>query len=155
MKFSANEDIDAPIRDVFDMLSDFDRYERSALRRGAEVKRTSDPSLIGKGMTWDVAFNLRGRQREMNLELVTYDAPTLIKIDARSPNLASDFVLTLVALSPGKTRVAVTLDLRPKNLSARLLVQSLKLAKANLNKQFKLRVAEYSKEIETRFKQAS
>lgn len=154
MKFSANEDIDAPIGDVFDMLGDFDRYERSALRRGAQVKRTSDPAVTGVGMTWDVAFKLRGRAREMTLEMVTYEVPKLIRIDARSPNLASDFVLSLVALSPARTRVAVSLDLRPKNLSARLLVQSLKLAKTNLDKQFKLRVAEYSKEIEARYREA-
>lgn len=63
MKFSAKEDIDAPIEDVFLMLSEIERYERSAMRRGAEVRRTSDPALHGLGMTWDVAFQLRGRQQ--------------------------------------------------------------------------------------------
>jgi hypothetical protein len=155
MKFSAKEDIDAPIGDVFAMLSDFERYERSALRRGAEVRRTSDPSVLGLGMTWDVAFSLRGKRRQMTLEMVSFDAPRQMKIKATSPNLSNEFVVDLVALSPQRTRVAVSLDLSPKNLSARLLVQSLKLAKASLSKQFKLRVAEYSKEIETRFKQAS
>ena len=155
MKISSKEDIDAPIGEVFDMLSETERYERSAMRRGAEVKRTSAPSVHGKGMTWDVAFQLRGRRRQMALEMAEWQAPTQMKIEARSPNLASDFVVNLVALSPTRTRVAVSLDLRPKNLSARLLVQSLKLAKNSLNKQFKLRVAEYSKEVESRFKQAS
>lgn len=153
MKFSAKEDIDAPIEDVFLMLSEIERYERSAMRRGAEVRRTSDPALHGLGMTWDVAFQLRGRHRDMKLEMVAFDSPQHIKIAAGSSSLASDFVLNLVSLSPQRTRVAVSLDLRPKNLSARLLVQSLKLAKASLTKQFKLRVAEYAKDMETRYQQ--
>ncbi len=155
MKFSAREDIDAPIGEVFGMLSDVERYERSAMRRGAEVRRSSDPCVTGLGMTWDIAFSLRGRRRKMALEMVQFEPPNRMKIAARSPNLASDFVLDLVALSPQRTRVAVALDLRPKTLPARLLVQSMKLGKANLIAQFKLRVAEYSKDIETRYKQAS
>ncbi|MEP4197141.1 MAG: SRPBCC family protein [Aliishimia sp.] len=155
MKFSAKEDIDAPIQNVFEMLSDFETFERSAMRRGAEVQRTSDHVEPGVGITWDVAFVMRGRRRQMALQMVEYEAPTRMKIEAISPSLASNFVLELVALSRGRTRIAVELDLKPKNLSARLLVQSLKMAKTTLTKRFKLRVAEYSKDIEERYHQVS
>jgi hypothetical protein len=58
----------------------------------------------------------------------------------------------LVALSRGRTRLSVELELKPRSISARLLVQSLKLARANLNKKFHLRMADYARELEDRSK---
>ena len=56
----------------------------------------------------------------------------------------------LVALSKNRTRVMMSVDIKPLNLSARLLVQSLKLAKTSLTKKFKLRVSEFAKTLEER-----
>ena len=56
-----------------------------------------------------------------------------------------------MALSRGRTRVAVELEVKPLNLSARLLVQSLKLAKGSLTRKYKLRIGEYAKGMEERY----
>ena len=56
----------------------------------------------------------------------------------------------LVALSKNRTRIMLSFDIKPLNPSARLLVQSLKLAKTSLTKKFKLRAAEYAKTLEER-----
>ena len=155
MKFSAKEDIEAPIETVFEMASDFDSFERSAMRRGAEVQRIGDVVQNGLGLMWDVAFDMRGRRREMRLEVVEYEQPGSLSIAADSPSITGSFDVELISLSRSRTRMSVQLELKPQNLSARLLIQSLKLAKANLTKRFKLRVAEYSKEMEDRFKRTA
>ena len=73
----------------------------------------------------------------------------------RSAGLEGTFQIELMALSRTRTRVAIALDIVPLNLSARLLVQSLKLAKTSLTKRFKLRVAEYAKTMEDRYKRSA
>ncbi|MDK3017004.1 SRPBCC family protein [Pseudodonghicola flavimaris] len=150
MKFSSKEDIEAPIEAVFAALSEFESFERSAIRRGIEVQRVNENAGIGAGMAWKAAFDLRGKRRNLDLKLVEYTPPTGMRLESESFGLTGDFQIELVALSPKRTRMAITLTLSPKNLSARLFLQSLKLAKANLTKRFKLKAAEFAKSLEDR-----
>ena len=39
MKFSMREDVEVPVDQAFGSICDFDAYERSAMRRRAEVRR--------------------------------------------------------------------------------------------------------------------
>lgn len=150
MKFSAREDISAPIDQVFESLCDFEGFERQAMRRGIDVRRVDKLTKPGIGMCWDIAFVMRGRHREVTLELVRFESPNEMVFDGKSPGIEADFTIELMALSRSRTRMSVALDITPLNLSARLLVQSLKLAKSNLTKRFKLRIADYAKTLEDR-----
>lgn len=155
MKFIAKEDIEVPIDDLFVMLSDFEAFERAALRRGAEVQRTDSLRKPGPGMAWKARFMFRGRERKLAVELVTLEAPGLMTFRGGSQALDGDFRIELVALSRRRTRMAISLEIAPKTLSARLMVQSLKLARNNVTRRFQLRVAGFAKDLETRYKAAA
>jgi uncharacterized protein YndB with AHSA1/START domain len=152
MKFSTKEDIEAPIEYVFEVLSDFESFERSAMRRGAEIERHDGLSKPGNGMLWQVAFQLRGKPRQMALEMVRFDPPNGMEFYSKSAGLDGVMVLDLVAMSRKRTRLSVDLELKPQSLAARLMVQSLKLARGNLNKRYHLKVAEYAKDMEDRYR---
>jgi len=145
MKFSTKEDVEAPIDAVFDMLSDFEGYERAAMRRGADVQRVDSLTQPGVGMTWQAAFDLRGKRREIELEMVTYDRPSEIVLESTSPGLIGEVSFELMPLSRSSTRILVQTEIKPLNLSARLMVQSMKLAKGSLTKKYKQRISDYAK----------
>lgn len=147
MKFSTNEDIDAPIDQVFAAVSNLEFYERAAIRRGAEVTRTSAHELPEPGMTWKARFLFRNRMREARIELVELEPPQSMSFESQSGGMQSMLDIELVPLATARTRLTVGLELKPLNLPARLLVQSLKLAKGNLQKRFKNRVAELALEL--------
>ncbi len=153
MKFSTKEDIEAPIDAVFAMLCEFDQFERAAMRRGAEVQRVDKLTKPGTGMTWAAAFDMRGKRRDVVINMVKFERPTEMRLESSSTGLTGDMVFELMALSRSRTRILVTLEIKPQNLSARLLVQSLKLAKSSLDKKYKLRVGEYGKGMEERYQQ--
>lgn len=150
MKFSTKEDIDAPIDAVFDMLCDFEMFERAAMRRGAEVQRTDTKIVPGVGMGWRGTFNMRGKRREVDIEITTFDKPNEMVFACSSQGLLTLLTTELVALSKNRTRIMMSVDVKPLNLSARLLVQSLKLAKTSLTKKYKLRAADFVNAMEER-----
>lgn len=149
MKFSAREDIEAPIDHVFRNVSDFAAYERQALRRGADVRRVDSAEPPQAGSAWDVTFAYRGKERKLRGTLTRVDQHG-IQLDTTSSGIDGVTQIELVPLSPARTRLAVSIDMKAKSLSARLLLQSLKLAKSSLSGRFKKRVAEFAEEIEAR-----
>lgn len=150
MRFTAKEDIEAPIEYVFSQITDFAALERSALRRGAEIQRVANRPEAAPGMAWETAFMLRGKRREMTVELTVFDAPNGITLVSQSPNISGHVVVDLVALSRERTRLNMLIEIESKTLAARLLLQSLKLARSNLNARLGNRLKEFGREVERR-----
>ncbi|MBS9717418.1 SRPBCC family protein [Pseudohalocynthiibacter aestuariivivens] len=152
MKFSTREDIEAPIEHVFQAISDFDGFERSALRRGAEVQRRERLTEPGAEKGWDIGFEFRGKPRRIVAELTHFDAPNGLQVATATPGIAGDLVAELVPLSRSRTRLRFSLEMRPTSLGGRLTIQSLKLAKGNLTRRFVARVAKFAIDVEDRYK---
>ncbi|WP_305971436.1 MULTISPECIES: SRPBCC family protein [unclassified Mameliella] len=153
MELTAREDIEAPQDRVFAMMADFDSIERQAMRRGLEVTRTGDGP--GAGMAWDVAFRFRGKRREAAITLTDYQPPERMVFDTVSGGLDITLTLDVVALSPARSRINVTTVMAARTLSARLFLQSMKLARGGMDKRFRKRVAELAGEMETRLRGAA
>lgn len=150
MIFTTREDVDAPIEQVFEMITEFDSYERAAMRRGADVQRLDMCTVAGAGMKWRANFLMRGKEREVEATIIRFEHPTEIALETISSGLDGAGNLQLLALSKTRTRLAVEFEVKATTLSARLLLQSLKLAKSTLNKRFKLRAAQFAKALEDR-----
>ena len=144
MKFSAREDIDAPLEDVFQAASDFDAFERRMLRRGVDITRDEAIPLDQVGATWRAQVSWRGRTYDVDAELVERVPDQGYSIKSRSNGVECFGNVDLVALSKSRTRMFVSLDLKPTTFSARLFLQSLKLAKSNLSRRFKSRVRDFA-----------
>lgn len=155
MKFSTREDIEAPIEHVFARVTDFQSFERQALRRGADVQRLDSSLVPMEGSAWQFSFKFRGKDRKMKASIAKMDAPNLLKFETIASGIHGMSTIELVALSLNRTRFSIEIDLTPQGLSARLLLQSLKLAKTNLSRKFKLRVADFAEDVEEGFARRS
>jgi hypothetical protein len=151
MKFSTREDIEVPIDHAFAEMSDFNGFQRRALRHGASITRL-DEGPVKVGSNWDIVFTYRGRERRLHAELTEFEAPHHYVVISTSEGMTVTTEVELVALSRGRTRIAMGMDLRAKSLTARLLLQSMKLAKGKLTKRFKARVLEHTEDIEDAYR---
>ena len=151
MELTGREDVDVPIQQAFDLLTDVEVYERSALRRGAEVTPMDTLTRPGIGSKWKVEFTFRGKAREADLEITGFDTPNEVEMHAKLQGLETDVKIELVALSRTRTRIQFWTGMRAKTLSARLLLQSLKLARGNLNSRLSKRMANLRNDLEDRY----
>lgn len=153
MKFSTRHDIAAPIGFVFVCATDFAGFERQALRRGIDIGRSDAARGVVAGMRWKAQFAYRGKTRKLAGELTRLDEPNSFLIQSVSGGVESDLDVEFLPLSRQRTRVRVALNLAPKTLSARLLVQSLKFSKNSLDARFARRVGQFAVDIEAQFGQ--
>lgn len=150
MKFVAKEDISLPQEDLFAAVTDYASFERQALRRGAKVTRLDSKAVAGVGMAWKIVFAFRGRERELDAEIAQFQEPDSYSVDGRIAGLNGRFQLDLISLSRSQTRLTCALELVPKSLTARVLVQSMKLSRSTLQARFEKRVASFAKDLEAR-----
>jgi len=151
MKLNASEDIEAPIAKVFETLTDYAQFETAAQRRGAEVERRSK---AGKP-EWKISFAFRGKLRTIVMMETANAPPNSVTFAGGGKLFEGTVHVELVALGPRRTRMACELVVKPKSLAARLILQSLKLARSRLTKRFRSRLAKLAAFIEERAKAAA
>jgi len=151
MKLRTKQDIEAPIAFVFKVLTDFDGWERSAMRRGADVNRTDKLRQPGSGMTWLVKFVYRGKNRTVSIRVDAMDGPGHLALTALAPVFEGSCKLELLELSAKRTRVHIEMDGKPKTFFARLYFQSLRLAKSRVERSLNKRAVSLAVEVQRRF----
>jgi carbon monoxide dehydrogenase subunit G len=150
MRISAKQDVEASLAQVWAILSDFDGWERAALRRGAEVTRNDSHRRVTLGSEWSLRFIHRGRSRSVQLGLTRLDPPHHIELHLRSAAIEGDLRIELIEMAARRTRLHVVTDLKPLNLGARLYLQSLRLARNRVERKYHDRIAFLAREIEQR-----
>lgn len=151
MHLSSRTDIAAPLSFVFAALSDFEGWERAALRRGADVTRTDKLRSPAPGMAWQTRFRFRGKDRDVTVKLTEYETDLRMSFLGLSRMIEATGVLEVVSLAPNRTRLVVHMDLKPQTLGARLVIQSAKLAKGKLQAKFNRRLAQFALDLEQRY----
>ncbi|RNF33496.1 SRPBCC family protein [Paracoccus methylarcula] len=147
MKFSTRIDAEMPASRLFDKVNDFNRLEQLLIQRGASVTRIDPADEPGTGMGWNIAFDWRGRERALRLEVVRFDRPEHVTMTGLSEALELTIDSSVVALSQTRSRLVFEADIRPRNMRARLMLQTAKLGKARLDRRFETRIRELVGEL--------
>jgi hypothetical protein len=150
MKFSTRQDIEAPAAAVFAVLTDFTALEVAGMRRGVRLRRLDGLTEPGQGMSWDLEFRFRARPRALIGSVVEYLPPERVVFEGVSAGYEITLALGLLALSKARTRLSADLLVRPRNLSARIMLQSARLARTSLARRYADRVQVLAEEVAAR-----
>lgn len=143
MKFSTRQDTDLPADALFRAVGNFSNIERMLVRRGATVRRLDGLSGPAVGMRWQIGFDLRGRRRAAELEVTEYAPSETIALAGNSDQFDIAIRMTVVALTRSKSRLLFETDVQPRGMKARLLLQTAKLGKPQLDRKFAERIGDF------------
>ncbi|MDB9966321.1 SRPBCC family protein [Planktomarina temperata] len=147
MNFSSHEDIEAPAQAVFAALCDHGQFQRVMQQRGIAMRRVDDRPEVGPGMAWGIDFKFRGRARKLRCLVTEVQAPERLCLSNESDGLTGDMAISVVTLAPNRSRLLVSVEMKPKNLSARLLLQSMRFEKGSLDRKFKSRLHDWAMQM--------
>jgi len=132
MKFKVSEDVDAPQAMVWAKFTDFSGFEQDARGRGATVTRIGNWTTTAEGVEWRGEVTIRGKSRSLAAKVTRLAPEDLCLIESRIGGMDCSYEMTFVPLSTEVTRVALVLELSADTLTARLLLQTLKLARSRV-----------------------
>ena len=141
MKFSTRIDKEVTAERMFDALADFDRIERILMRRGVSVNRVDNISAGARA--WDLAFDWRGQRRELRLVLVQFDRPERLALTGQSTPFELRIDLSVVSLALQRSRLIFEIEVKPRNMRARLALQTAKLGKAQIDRKIAKKVEDF------------
>lgn len=148
MKFSTRCDTDSSAPDLFDRISDFNQIEHLLMRRGASVQRIDPAQEPGTGIGWNIGFDWRARARALRLEVVRFDRPERLTMSGLSDSFDIVVDMTVVALGRNRSRLIFETEIRPRNMRARLMLQTAKLGKGQLDRKFTRRIDAFVAELQ-------
>lgn len=132
MKLKVSEDAQSPVDAAFAVLTDYAAIEDELRNHGVTITRLGGWRDVALGVAWSGRGQLRGKTRQIDAKVSALEPGRMVEIEARVGGMKVLHETRLVPLGERVTRINITLDLRPDTLSARLLVQSLKLARGRI-----------------------
>jgi len=148
MKLTAKTDLEVPGGFVYASLLDHDAWERVALARGIGIERPADMPLAGPGAGWRVRVPFRGKPRDILLRLDEATPETKVAMGVHGEAIEGSMVLEVLALSPRRTRLRLVLEIKPRTLAARLVLNTLRLARGRVQARLDLRIGQVGRRIE-------
>lgn len=154
MKLTAKTDLEVPAAFVFATLVDHPSWERDAVRNGAEVERPPGTPASGLGAAWRLRGQFRGKARKVLLTITELVENQRVVLSLDGPTIEGSSRFEVTVLSPRRSRLRVDVEFRPKTLSARLFINTMRLAKGRVQAKFETRLGQIGGRIKDRYERS-
>ncbi|GHA44476.1 hypothetical protein GCM10008927_06660 [Amylibacter ulvae] len=148
MELKTKRTVQAPIDLVFQEFTNFVWFESVALSRGLNIERTDAMVDIQTGISWHLSGRIRGKQRDVDIAVTQFIPQKSTGFRCESKALDSQIDINFTPDGPARTKVKITIAPTAKNISARLMLQSVKLAQKTIEKRISSRMKDFCTTIE-------
>ena len=135
MELSTRQEIAAAPHAVWAELTNFDRFERTARKRGIAVAREGTP----EDPEWQIEATVAGAPRSLRLRIDGMDPPNSLTAVGRGSGFATQMTVTLAPI-PSGTAMTVALSVRGTSLAGKAIVGGLRVGQSKIQERFEKRV---------------
>lgn len=150
MRLTAKTDLEAPIGPAYNALVDHPSWERDAIERGLRVERVAGATHLGPGAGWEVHLPFRGKLVKLQLLVVEERPSDEVRYSYLSNAFEGEITLGVTPLSLRRTRLTMGIEIHPRTIMARVLMNTLRLAKGRAQARLEQRLAQMARQIERR-----
>ena len=116
-------------RKVFDSFADPARLDAVLGEQGANLRREGSG---GPGTVWHLDVTSGGKARGMTIKLVDMEHPEAMRFQVTSEMVDADVAFVFTETSEDACTVDAGIDLAPRTLTARVALQTLRLARGRV-----------------------
>jgi len=129
MKIGASRDFKRARAKVFDSFADPAQMDKVFGEQGANLRREG---AGGPGTVWHLDVVSGGKVRPMIITLIDMEKPVAMQLRVTSEMVDADVVFAFADLPERGCQVSAEIDLAPRTLTARVAIQTLRLAKGKV-----------------------
>lgn len=148
MELVTTYELNAPADYVFARITDHADFEALLMGYGANIERLDELDSLGAGMKWAIDGSFRGKERSVEVELTDIKPSEFIAYRSVSKDVNAEVAMHLEQLSGNRTRFSINIAPKANTISARLILQSAKLARKSLQKRVNTRFADFCTRLE-------
>lgn len=148
MKLKVSDDAEAPVDMSFAALTDYAGIEDELRGYGLQITRIGCWKDLALGVAWGGAGEIRGRMRTFEAKVTALEPGRMVEVTAHVGDVRAVHETRVIPLGAKVTRINLTLDLRAESLKARILLQSLKLARGRILERMQKRLTSDIRRIE-------
>ena len=134
MELSYQSIINVPQAFAFERSTDFERFEAEGFGNLAMFEPRSEIRAPKIGARWRTAAEFQGRPRRFSLELFELDAPKKLVLGNKSEKYDIEAHFNFVELDAEKTEFTFKLDAKANSITAKLILQTIQLARSRIEK---------------------
>ncbi|MCA8883899.1 MAG: SRPBCC family protein [Rhodobacteraceae bacterium] len=150
MNLSFQEDIALPQDAAFAALTDFDALIAAFMPRGGAVARLDGPGPVCVGTAWRTVVALHGLERVLTARIHTLCPQDRFSIQGEMDGIVAQLDVALDPAGQDCSRAQVDLNLAARSLRGKVLMQPLRLVRAQIAEKMAARLSRYARRIEAR-----
>ena len=134
MELTYQRIINVPPAYAFARATDFERFEAEGFGNLAPFEPRNDIRAPELGARWRTAAEFQGRPRRFSLELIEMSGPERLVLGNKSDKYDVEAKMAFQDAPDGATAFSFTLTAMARSITAKLILQTIQLAKGRITK---------------------